>query len=165
MILAQLGEMPLFLHLHLWSALVALGLGPVALYRRRRDIWHKTAGRIWVAAMALVAVSAFGLEAAVLPIAWGFGAIHILSVVVLHGLWRGVAAARAGDTMAHAGWMRGLYWQALIVAGALTFLPGRTLNTWAFPGNPDAGFLLIGLIALAVLARRYLVGRCGPAVG
>ena len=153
MTLAALSDLPLALHLHLWAALVALLLGPIALYRRRRDIWHRVAGYCWVAVMALAAASAFWLEAAVLPLAGGFGAIHLLSLVVLHGLWRGVSAARAGDAAAHASWMRGLYWQALIVAGALTLLPGRTLNRLFFPETPAAGFLVILLIALAALSR------------
>jgi uncharacterized membrane protein len=154
-------------HLHLWPALVALALGPVALYRRRRDIWHKTAGYLWVCAMALVALSAFWIEAGVLPIAFGFGPIHALSLLVLYGLWRGVSAARARDMDAHTGWMRGLYWQALIIAGTLTLLPGRTLNTLLFPGHPSAGLVVVAALAcvggLTWLRRRKT--RRGVAAG
>ena len=149
MTLAPLTDLPFATHLHLWSALVALGLGPVALYRRRRDIWHKSAGYAWVSAMALVAGSAFWIEAAILPVAGGFGAIHGLSLVVLYSLWRGVMAARAGDVAAHSGWMRGLYGQALILAGTFTLLPGRVLNGLLFPENPRLGLIAIGLIGLA----------------
>jgi uncharacterized membrane protein len=155
-------DMPLALQLHLWPALLALALGPVALYRRRRHLWHRVAGYAWVGSMAFVAGGAFWLEATVLPIAFGLGPIHLLSLVVLHGLARGVAAARAGDIAAHRGWMRGLYWQALIVAGTLTLLPGRTLNAVIFPGNPEAGFLAIAAVA-AFLALRWRAGRRRPA--
>ncbi len=158
MTLAPLADLPLAIHLHLWPALLALGLGPFALYRRRRDALHKVAGYTWVTAMALVAASAFWLEAAVLPLAFGFGPIHALSVVVLHGLARGVLAARSGDIAAHEGWMRGLYWQALIIAGMFTLLPGRTLNTLLFPGQPSAGLVAIGVIA-GGLALRWWAGR------
>ncbi|MGP1358191.1 DUF2306 domain-containing protein [Roseicyclus sp.] len=161
-------DMPLALHLHLWPALLALVLGPVALRRRSRDLWHRVAGYAWVASMALVAGSAFWLEAGVLPIAFGFGPIHLLSVVVLYGLVRGVAAARAGDIAAHRGWMRGLYWQALIVAGTLTLLPGRVLNTALFPGDPRAGVFAIAAIAAiagALGLRRWAGQRRRPSAG
>ena len=153
-----LADLPLAVHLHLWPALVALGLGPVALYRRRRDVWHRVAGYAWVTAMAVVAAGALWLEAEVLPVAFGFGPIHLLSLFVLYGLWRGVAAARAGDRATHEGWMRGLYWQALILAGTLTLLPGRTLNRLLFPERPEAGVVLILGIG-AVLLARWTLGR------
>jgi uncharacterized membrane protein len=166
--LATLTDLPLALQLHLWPALLALVLGPVALYRRRRDRLHKVLGYAWVAAMALVAGGAFWLEASVLPIAFGFGPIHLLSIVVLHGLLRGVLAARAGDSAAHAAWMRGLYWQALIIAGTLTLLPGRTLNRVLFPDHPQVGFVVIaavaGALALRAWARRR-DHRAGPSAG
>lgn len=164
MTLAALSDLPLALHLHLWPALAALGLGPVALYRRRRDIWHKAAGYLWVCAMAVVAAGSFWLEAAVLPLAFGFGVIHALSAFVLYGLWRGVAAARAGNRAGHAGWMRALYGQALIVAGLLTLLPGRTLNELLFPDRPIAGVALVGAAA-AILLWRAVLGWRMPRAG
>lgn len=140
------------MHLHLRAAILAIVLGPVALYRRRRDVWHRIAGYTRVGAMALVAGGSFWLEPEVLPIAFGFGAIHLLSVIVLVGLLRGAAAARAGDAESHSAWMRGLYWHSLIVAGTLTLLPGRTLNTLLFPGTPQAGLVAIAVIAGALLS-------------
>ena len=155
MTVSELAALPLAVHLHLWPALGALVLGPVALNRRRRDIWHKGAGYLWVGLMALTAASAFWIEAAVLPIGYGFGPIHALSVLVLYGVWRGVFAARAGDVAAHSGWMRGLYWQALIIAGTFTLFPGRTLNTLLFPDRPMLGVLVICGVGL-VLGIRFL---------
>jgi uncharacterized membrane protein len=152
---ADLAALPLAVHLHLWPALGALVLGPFALNRRRRDIWHKGAGYLWVGLMALTATSAFWIEAAVLPIGLGLGPIHALSVLVLYGLWRGVLAARAGDVAAHSGWMRALYWQALIIAGSFTLLPGRTLNMLLFPERPMLGVVVILGVGVG-LAMRFL---------
>ncbi|WP_416915384.1 MAG: DUF2306 domain-containing protein [Roseicyclus sp.] len=152
---SELAALPLAVHLHLWPALGALVLGPFALTRRRRDIWHKGAGYLWVGLMALTAGSALWIEAAVLPIGYGFGPIHALSVLVFYGLWRGVFAARAGDVATHSGWMRALYWQALIIAGSFTLLPGRTLNTLLFPERPMLGVVVICGVGLA-LAMRFL---------
>lgn len=157
---ADLAALPLSVHLHMWPALGALVLGPFALDRRRRDIWHKGAGYLWVGLMALTAASAFWIEAAVLPIGHGFGPIHALSALVFYGLWRGVAAARAGDVAAHSGWMCALYGQALIIAGSFTLLPGRTLNTLLFPDRPMLGVIVI-LGAGVVLGLRALRLRAG----
>lgn len=144
----SLAEFPLHLHLHLWSALMALMLGPVVLYRRRRDIWHRAAGRVWVALMALTAGSSLWLEAGIMPIYRGVGAIHLLSAFVFFGLWRGVSAARSGDAVTHSGWMRGLYWQALVLPGLLTLLPGRTLNLVFLGGDGRVGLIVIASVGL-----------------
>jgi uncharacterized membrane protein len=109
--------------------------------------------------MALLAVGSFWLDAGVPPIAMWFGPTHLRSLVVLHGLWRGVTAARAGDHAFHAGWMRGLHMPALIVAGLLTLLPGRTLNAMLFPDRPGIGVLLIAVIGLGLVGRRLRILR------
>lgn len=157
----NLAEYPLHLHLHLWSALTALMLGPFVLYRRRRDTWHRVAGRIWVAVMALAAGSALWLEAQIAPLFMGFGAIHLLCAVVFFGLWRAVTAARSGDVVTHSAWMRGLYWQALVLPGLLTLLPGRTLNHALLGGDGWSGLVVILsaglLVGLGLVLRRSSV--------
>lgn len=160
-----LTQLPPVLQLHLWPAILALGLGPVALYRRRRDVWHKVAGYAWVGAMALVAGGSFWLEAGVLPIAFGYGPIHLLSIVVLVGLWRGVAAARAGEIGRHRAQMRALYWHALAIAGLFTLLPGRLLNAALFGARPELGYVAIGLIGTALVARALRARRGRLAAG
>jgi uncharacterized membrane protein len=139
------------LFLHLMAALVALGLGPFAIYRRRRDRLHRGLGHGWVAAMALTALSSFGLPAALMPIALGFGAIHLLSVWVLVQLSLGVRDARAGRIPAHRARMVGLYWQALGVAGLLTLLPGRMLNAALFGARPEIGLWVVAALGAALL--------------
>jgi len=146
------------LHLHLWAALCAVALGPAALYRRRRDRWHKGAGYAWITAMALLAGGSFWIEAQVLPLAFGLGPIHGLSAYVLVSLWRGVAAARAGQVARHSAQMRALYWQALLVAGLFTLVPGRMMNTALFLDSPALGygvFGAFGAILVGVAVRQW----------
>jgi len=152
------------LYLHLWAALAAIALGPVALYRRRRDRWHKLAGYAWVSAMALVAGGSFWLEAHVVPLAFGLGPIHGLSACVLVALWLGVAAARAGQVRRHSAQMRALYWQALLVAGLFTPLPGRLVNAALFPASPALGYAAIAGLA-AVFSWLSLRRRRAPPAG
>ncbi len=152
MTFAPLADADLALHLHLWTAVLALVLGPFAIYRRRRDALHKALGYAWVMAMALAAASSFALSAFVVPIALGFGVIHLLSVYVLYQLWVGVRDARRRAIAAHKARMSGLYWQGLTVAGVFTFLPGRTLNATFFPAEPARAYWVIAALGLGLLA-------------
>ena len=144
---------PVLLQLHALAALLALGLGPVALYRRRRDNWHRAAGRIWVAAMATAALSGLFIPSTVLPIAFGLGPIHLLSVLALVSLWRGVAAIRRGDVARHQAFMRSLYWNAIGLAGLFTLLPGRLMNEVLFPDAPTLGLWVVASGGLALVLR------------
>jgi uncharacterized membrane protein len=55
------------------------------------------------------------------------GLIHLFIPLTIHGVWRTRKALRAGDIAAHKASMRGLYIGGLIIAGALTFAPGRIM--------------------------------------
>ena len=152
------------IQIHAAAATLALVLGPVVIFRRRRDALHKQLGYVWVTFMALAALSSFGI--------WGFGVIgpfspiHILSVLALWTLWTSIRAARARDIRRHELALRNLYWRGLIVAGLLNFLPGRSTNRSFFPENPAFGWVVIGvgltLLALPILrnvARQNLLPK------
>ncbi|MFK7836571.1 MAG: DUF2306 domain-containing protein [Sulfitobacter sp.] len=110
-------------HTALAVAAIALTLAIFSLRRGTR--LHKSLGRIWVVAMALVAISSFGISQ--LRMIGPLSPIHLLSVYVLVQLFFAIRAARQGDIARHQSIMRGMVWGALVVAGAFTFLPGRTL--------------------------------------
>jgi uncharacterized membrane protein len=155
-------SLPPALVVHILAASLAIGLGPFAIYRRRRDAWHKALGYAWVLAIAVTALSSFLLEAVILPLAFGIGAIHLLSVWALWTIWFGVQDARAGRIASHRARMAGLYWQGLTVAGVLTLLPGRVLNEVFFAARPELGVLVVvpGLALLVWINLR----RFGPRV-
>ncbi|MFP4450126.1 MAG: DUF2306 domain-containing protein, partial [Rhodosalinus sp.] len=67
---------PLIVQLHLAAALPALLLGPVALYRRRRDRLHKTFGYLWVASILGLAVSGLFIRSEI-ALLGPFGPIHL----------------------------------------------------------------------------------------
>lgn len=160
---APLWSLPPAVALHLATALVAIALGPVALYRRGRDTVHRVVGYTWVAAMLLVALSSFALSAEILPLVAGFGPIHLLSLWALWQLQRGVAAVRAGDVRRHHGIMRGLYWTGPMIAGLFTLLPGRLLNRVLFPDMPEAGFVAIAVGGVALVWINLRLHR-GPGI-
>jgi uncharacterized membrane protein len=44
---------------HIFTTFFALGVGRLAVFRRRRDGWHKFMGYLWVLAMATLALTPF----------------------------------------------------------------------------------------------------------
>lgn len=135
---------PLAIQFHVVSAICAVVLGPIALLRRSRDIWHRTAGYMWVLAMAATAGSSFWISDS--PVIWKFSPIHGLSVLTLWGLWQGIRSARMGQIMQHRKEMQGLYFWAMGVAGMFTFLPGRRMNSVFFDGQEMVGFVAVAVI-------------------
>lgn len=138
-------DAPFIIQFHAVCAILALCLGPVALFRRRRDRLHRMLGRVWVGAMALTALSA-GLIFEIRLIG-PFSPIHVLIPVTLVGLWQGVSYARQGRITEHSRQMRGMYFGAIGIAGLFTLLPGRLMSEMI---APDAPWVAFGLAALAL---------------
>ncbi|ROT98000.1 DUF2306 domain-containing protein [Histidinibacterium lentulum] len=144
-----LGTLPV-IQVHIVAAVAALLLTPVQFLRRRRDRWHRRAGRVWVAAMAALAVTGLFIPSFGLAVVGHFGPIHLLSLYVLWGLWLAIRAARAGRIDDHRAHMRGMSLGALGIAGLFTLVPGRTMSAVFFPGHPQLAWVALGL-GLAVL--------------
>lgn len=147
--LAPLFEAPLYIQLHAGSALIALGLGPVALYRKRRDRIHKVAGYVWVLAMATVALSSFWITG--FGVVGPFSPLHLLSVLVLWSLYEAMRHVFAGNIAAHQQVMRNLYWRGVMIAGLFNFLPGRITNRVFMDANREAGYVIIA-VGMAIIA-------------
>jgi uncharacterized membrane protein len=160
MTLAPLLDAPALIQLHVAAALLAVVLGPVAVLRRSRDIVHRTAGRVWVVSMAITAGSSFWISEN--PMVGPFSVIHILSVITLFGLVGAVHAIRAGDVARHGAIMRALYAQALMLAGAFTFLPGRRMSEAVFSGTPWLGLAAMLAVAAAAVWLLWRDGRTNP---
>ena len=131
---ADWAKVPPLVWLHLISILIATGLTPVMLLRRKGDGRHRRLGTIWVAAMMLTAMTSLFFSTRV-PGGWGvftgdFSFIHILSVLVLVQVPRIVVAARRHDRRRHERGVRGVVIGALLIAGFFTFPMGRMLGDW-----------------------------------
>lgn len=138
----------LAIQIHATAALLAFFLGTAVLLRRKGDRLHKAMGRIWIATMAVVALSSFLITEIRL---WGpYSFIHLLSIFTLCGLVMGIRAIRRGDVKGHRNTMIGLYGGALILAGAFTLLPGRRMHQLLFADGGTTA-LLLGLAMLAMI--------------
>jgi uncharacterized membrane protein len=112
------------LQLHLFAALTALAIGIVLMLRPKGVGLHKALGWTWVLAMAATATSSLFLSSFT---GGRFGFIHLLSGWTIIALPMAVAAIRRRDVAGHRRAMTGLFTGGLLVAGALTFIPGRLM--------------------------------------
>ena len=119
-----IGQEPLAIKLHLAAVLTALLIGVVLLVGVKGDTLHRTLGWTWVAAMMTGAVSSLFIR---ILNHGGLSYIHLLTGWTIVALPMAVAAARAHKVKVHAGFMTGLFTGGLIIAGLLTFLPGRLM--------------------------------------
>src|SRR5258707_14493760 len=114
---------------HAFAAMTAFGLG-VALAAPKGTLPHRTVGWIWVALMLMVSVSAFFIHQIRL---WGpWSPIHLLAIFTLVVLPIAVWHAHRHAVQNHRNSMVRLFVAALVIAGALTFLPGRIMHAVAF---------------------------------
>ena len=123
---------PPAIQVHVVAALTALAIGIVLLIGVKGNRLHRTLGWTWVLAMATTAISSFFIHQ-INP--GGLSLIHALSGWTLVGLPMAVHAARRHRVEAHRRAMTGMFVGGLVVAGLLTFLPGRLM--WAVFFGPN----------------------------
>lgn len=144
-------DAPFAIQLHAACALLAVLVGPINLFRKRRDWIHRRTGHLWVALMVLAAGSAFWITATLGPTIAGFGFIHGFSVLVGVTLWRALRAIRLGDVTGHEKGMRGLYLQALCIPGLFALMPGRRISESLFGAPNLAAWTVFALVCAALL--------------
>ena len=125
MTLEPLTSAPRAIQIHTVAATLAFVLGLAQFSLPKGVILHRIMGWIWVMAMASVAASSFWINHIK---TWGdWSPIHLLSIFALVMLPLGVVYARRGKISGHRRTMTGIFLGALVVAGILTFAPGRIM--------------------------------------
>ncbi|PSJ37339.1 DUF2306 domain-containing protein [Allosphingosinicella deserti] len=112
---------------HIGTMLLALGLTPVVLLRRRGDRWHRRLGYVWVIALVTTAIATFWIR---MSNPGHLGPIHVLSAFTIIQVPRIVLAARRHDVAAHRRGILLVVIGALLIAGFFTFMPSRLLGDW-----------------------------------
>jgi uncharacterized membrane protein len=116
--------------LHAFAAMAAFALGVVQLAAPKGTLPHRTVGWVWVALMAVVAISSFWIHELKLLGPWS--PIHLLSIFTLVVLPLAVWRARHHDVAGHRRIMIFTFIGALMVAGLFTFVPGRIMHAVVF---------------------------------
>ncbi|CUH75394.1 hypothetical protein TRM7557_00366 [Tritonibacter multivorans] len=142
---------------HSVAGLAALALTPTVLWRQRRDRLHKVSGYIWVAALAVLALSSFGISG-IGTFGW-LSPLHGLAVLTLGTLVVAIRAVVRGDLVTHERAMRNLATFGMGLPMVLNFLPGRTFSKAVFGANPTVGLWSMATIFAAILIWRFWRGR------
>lgn len=111
------------------TVLIALSLGAYLFLTKKGGTRHRSLGKAWLALMGVTAVSSLFVR----NLNHGnFSWIDVFTVLTLIALPQAILSARRGDIAAHRKHMRNFFLGSLVVAGAFTFIPGRTMWQWAF---------------------------------
>ena len=113
---------------HVLAAFAAVILGAAQLWMPKGGRVHRIMGYIWVSLMAIVSLSSFFIHE--LRLVGAFSP----SIFTLWSLYMAIRAAKDRRINAHRRWMQNLYVMALLITGAFTFLPGRTMHMVLFGG-------------------------------
>lgn len=113
--------------LHLFLALGALVLGPIALWLRKGSRGHRALGYAWVTLMAGAALSSVFIRDFRLPNLAGYTPIHLLTLVTFVGITMGIVHIANRRVVAHRRWMQRTY-IGVLVAGGFALLPSRYLG-------------------------------------
>jgi uncharacterized membrane protein len=117
---------------HALAAFAAIFVRGAQLVMRKGGNIHRVMGYIWVTLMVGVALSSFFIHE--LRMLGPFSVIHVLSIWTLLSVYLAVRTARERRINAHRRWMQNLYVLALLLTGAFTLLPGRTMYLVLFGG-------------------------------
>lgn len=108
--------------LHMSCAFAALGIGTALMIGVKGSQAHRTLGYAWSGFMLVTAVSSFWIMTSG---HWSF--IHFLSGWTTIAVPLAIAFVRRKQVRRHARMMTSVFVGGLLIAGALTFLPGRLM--------------------------------------
>lgn len=118
------------IQVHAFAAMAAFVLGAVQIAAPKGTLPHRTLGWVWVALMAVVAISSFRIHEIRL---WGpWSPIHLLSIFSPMMLVLAVWYARRHNVRGHKITMISIFFGALVVAGLFTYVPGRIMHAAVF---------------------------------
>lgn len=131
---------------HVVAALYVLAIGPLQIFRRRRDRIHRTMGYLWVAAMYYVCFSSFWIVTE-----GHFTWLHGLSAFTILTVTLGLVSAIRRNIPAHRGNMIGSYLGIAIAFGFAVGIPGRSIPQLLATDPLSAVFVAV-LVVLSVAA-------------
>ncbi len=119
-----LGKQPTVVLVHMFVALAAFAVGLFQLVAPKGTIPHRIIGWSWIIFMTVIAVTSLFIR----NVNHGhFSFIHILTAITLIQIPLIVYFARTHQIQKHGAAAYGLFMGALLIAGLLTFIPGRLM--------------------------------------
>ena len=112
------------IQIHIITAFAALILGIIMWRRPKGTKSHKMIGRVFVIFMIVTAISAIFIR----QINDGsFSLIHLFVILTFTATFELFYGIRKGNIKMHKRAVKGLFFGALLIPGALSFIPGRTM--------------------------------------
>jgi uncharacterized membrane protein len=128
--LSLLAAEPNPIPLHAYAASLAVIAGAIQFAGPKGTLPHRYLGYLWVGLMLVVSISSFWINT--INLFGPFSPIHLLSAFTIWSLFEAIKSARKGQIRRHKRFMQLMYLLALMVTGAFTLLPGRTMNAVLF---------------------------------
>lgn len=134
MSLAPLIAAPFAVQLHVFTVIPAFMLGTWLIFFSRKGARrHRAIGYVYLGLMTVTAIAALFIhQIPSIDIVYGFGPIHIFSLVTLSGVVGALRGARMHNVAMHKRSMLGVYIGGILIAGTFAFLPGRIMHTMVF---------------------------------
>lgn len=123
--LELIGRESFAIQFHLFTVVPTFFLGTWLLFLSKKGSpLHRKVGWVYLTLMTITAVAAAFVQS-LHP--GHFSWIHIFVPLTLWGVFAAIWRIRKGDVKGHQRAMLGVYFGGLIIAGALTFYPGRLM--------------------------------------
>ena len=134
MSLAPLLAAPFAVQLHVFTVVPAFFLGTWLIFFSRKGArFHRAIGYVYLILMTVTAITALFIhQIPTIDIVYGFGPIHIFSIVTLWGVVGALRGAWTHNIKMHRSSMLGVYIGGLLIAGTFAFLPGRIMHALVF---------------------------------
>lgn len=134
MSLASLLAAPFAVQLHVFTVVPAFFLGNwLILFSAKGARNHRAVGYVYLSLMTVTAIAALFIhQIPAIDIVYGFGPIHLFSLVTLSGVAGALRGAKTHNIKMHRGSMLGVYIGGILIAGTFAFLPGRIMHALVF---------------------------------
>jgi len=135
--LAPLLAAPFAVKLHVFTVVPAFFLGTWLIFFSRKGARrHRAIGYVYLSLMTITAITVLWIhQIPAIDIVYGFGPIHIFSLVTLSGVVGALRGAWTHNIKMHRRSMLGVYIGGLLIAGSFAFLPGRIMHAMVFGGH------------------------------
>jgi uncharacterized membrane protein len=136
MALAPLLAAPFAIKLHVFTVVPAFLLGTWMIFVSRKGApLHRKLGCVYLILMTITAIAALFIhQIPAIDIVFGFGPIHIFSIITLSGVVGALRGAWSHNIKLHKRSMLGVYVGGLLIAGSFALLPGRLMHRVLFGG-------------------------------
>ena len=119
----------LAIKIHLATVLPAFAIGTYQIFVSQKGApLHRALGYVYLTLMSITAVTTLFIHQVNPAGPFGFSFIHLFVPLTLFGVVGAVSGARTHNIARHRRSMIGLYVGGLLIAGGLTFLPGRLMH-------------------------------------